>query len=130
MIKEALEFLTKLQTPKNPVIETVHGQPYIVKADGTLGERVTPVGRLWPRPPIGLATLTGLAEVCKQKPNLDNVRVALQVNNYRSVSLVDFDLDDFGVRRVYATANHSGETIGERFERDRAALEALVMRMV
>jgi hypothetical protein len=40
VIKEALEFLAKIQTPKNPIITSIESLNYTVKADGTLGDLI------------------------------------------------------------------------------------------
>jgi hypothetical protein len=40
MIKEALEFITTLQTPQRPITQDLNGQLYAVKADGTLGDAI------------------------------------------------------------------------------------------
>ena len=113
MIQQALEFLSKLQTPKNPVTVTVHGQPFAVKPDGTLGEAVHPVDVDFNLPPLVLSTLSGIVDAYKAKVNELGSRVALQVESHLKVRLVDLDLDACGRRRVYAVAGHEPDTAFE-----------------
>ncbi|MGB7985079.1 MAG: hypothetical protein WCF54_07965 [Terracidiphilus sp.] len=102
--------MTKLQTPKNPVIQEVGGHSYAVKADGTLGDRVQSVGRLWPKPTLQLATLSGLKEAAALKVGELGDHVAFHVVDYLRVDLIDTNADEFGKRHIYATAQHAVET--------------------
>lgn len=110
MIKEALEFLAKLQTPKNPVTVEVGSQQYAVEADGTLGEVIKPKDLSWPKPVMTVSTLSGLVTAYKAKAGKLGERVALHVVNHLRVDLVDLDEDAYGKRLVYASAIHPEDT--------------------
>ncbi|HEV2133766.1 MAG TPA: hypothetical protein VGR47_05840 [Terracidiphilus sp.] len=110
MIQQALEFLAKLQTPRNPVTVEVAGTHYAVKSDGTLGDAVRPVNLAWPRAPLELSTLSGLVEAFRVKAGGLRDRVALQIASHLEVRVVDLDLDERGQRRVYAAARHAPDT--------------------
>lgn len=110
MIKEALEFLAKLQTPRPPQTIEVHGKPFSVNADGTVGNFIRPVDPSWPKPVIQLSTLSSLAEAYKAKIGKLGNRVALHVVDHLRVDLLDLDEDEFGKRLIYASAKHTVET--------------------
>ena len=119
MIAEAFEYLAKLQTPKNPVVHNVHGQPFEVKVDGTLGNAVKPVDISFWKPPLVVSTLSGLVDAYNAKVGELGARVALHIESHLLVSLVDLDLDEFGKRRLYARADHAPDTafkFGEFYE--------------
>lgn len=110
MIKEALEFLSKLQTPKNPVTVEVNGQHYAVEASGTLGQPVRDLAPQWQKPVFKVSTLSALK--CLFEAKLDDFpeTVGLHVADYRTVRLVSLKADEFGRRHVYAEAVHEAET--------------------
>jgi hypothetical protein len=110
MIAEALEFLAKIQTPKNPVTVELHGKPYAVKADGTVGEAVKPVDLRFPRPVLQVNTLSGLVGAYRAKVGELGQRVAFHVESYLSVRLLDLDADEYGKRLTYAVATHTPDT--------------------
>lgn len=109
MIKDVLEFLSKLQTPKNDVTVTVDGQPYGVKSDGTLGEAImpkAPVDIRAARPTLLVSTLSGLVAASKAKIDKLGDRVAIIISDPNNVVLKDLDTDDFGKRQEYVRATH------------------------
>lgn len=110
MIKEALEFLTKLQTPKNPVTVSVGDVNYAVEPDGTLGDPIQKPNLTYPRPALQLSQLSGLVTAYKAKAGELGARVALHVVNFQRVELIDLDQDEFGLRRTYAVAQHEPDT--------------------
>lgn len=110
MIQEALEFLTNLQTKKNPQHVVVDGQPYKVNHDGTLGEPVRKVDPRLPRPTLKVSTLSGLVTAYGSGIDHLGTKTALVVNDPFSVSLVDLDADEYGKRHVYVQAIHVEES--------------------
>lgn len=114
MIKEALEFLSNLQTPRNPQTVEIHGQPFMVKFDGTVGEAVRPADLSWPKPTLSLNTLSGIVRAYSAKVGKLGDRVALHVVSYLRVDLIDLDENEHGKRRIYASAIHQPDT-GFRF---------------
>ena len=110
MIKEALEFLSKLQTPTKPLTAEVNGQQFAVEENWTLGEAVRPADLSWPKPVLNLNTLSGIVRAYGSKVGKLGDRVALHVVNYLQVDLIDLDEDEYGKRRVYATAKHSPDS--------------------
>ena len=107
MIKEALEFLAKLQTPKNQLTVEVGGQTFAVRADGTVGNAVRPVDLSWPTPVLPLGTLSGIVAAYSAKVGNLGDRVALHIVSHLQVDLIDLDEDEHGKRRVYAQAKHT-----------------------
>lgn len=110
MIAEALEFLAKIQTPKNPQTVVVNDQTFAVEADGTVGEAIKPADLSWPKPVLALSSLSGLVAAYKSKIGKMGERVALHVVSYLQVDLVDLDENGVGKRVVYATAKHVPDT--------------------
>jgi hypothetical protein len=110
VIKEALEYLAGLQTPKNPVIVEVNSQKFAVTKDGTLGEAVRAADLSWPKPVLSVGTLSGIVKAYGSKVGKLGQRVALHVVNYMQVDLIDLDEDEHGKRRIYATAKHQPDT--------------------
>jgi hypothetical protein len=113
VIKEALEFLAKIQTPKNPLTVDIHDQPFSVKPDGTVGEVVRPIDLSWPKPAFVVSTLSGLVDAYKAKVGELGERVALAIQDHLQVNLVDLDCDKYGKRRAYAIAKHEPDTAFE-----------------
>jgi hypothetical protein len=113
MIKEALEFLAGIQTPKNPQVVLVHDQPFIVNQNGTLGEAVRPVDVSWPKQGLVVGTLSGLVDAYKAKVGDLGDKVALHIQSHLQVSLVNVNLDAYGKRREYARAVHAEDTAFE-----------------
>jgi hypothetical protein len=109
MLKEALEYLAKLQTPPNPVTVKVGEVNYAVKADGTIGAVVAPVDTRLPRPTLRVSTLSGLVAAYKAKLDKLGARVAIVIRDPFIVALVDLDADEFGKVNEYATAIHAEE---------------------
>ncbi|WP_420239234.1 hypothetical protein ACOBR2_06540 [Telmatobacter bradus] len=111
VIKEALEFLTNLQTPKNPQIVHVHESPYRVNADGTLGEVVKIPDMAFRQEDLGVATLDALAAAYTAKINgLNPEKVVIHVESPFQVVVKDITPDKFGRRAVHIVARHLGET--------------------
>lgn len=111
MIQEALAYLAKLQTPKNPVTVDVHNHPFRVKVDGTLGEPVIPVVPFFVKPTFMVSTLSALAEIANS--GLDGFTkedVALHVMDTLNVQLVSVKADEFGCRHIFAHALHKPDT--------------------
>jgi hypothetical protein len=109
MIKEALEYLTKLQTPLHPVTVEVEKQPYAVRADGTIGEPICKIDSRFIPTPLLTTTLSGLVEAYKAKYDKLGDRVAFQIASPFEVTLCDLDSDDYGKQRIYAIAKHVEE---------------------
>ena len=109
MIKEALEFLAKIQTPRQPVAHNIDGQPYRVNADGTLGIAITEVDPRLPRTSLHVQTLSGIVRAVTAKIDELQDRTALFIEDPYTVHLLDLDADDFGKRHIYATAKHVEE---------------------
>lgn len=109
MIKEALEFLAKIQTPQRPVTQDVAGQPYAVNQDGTIGAPIRKVDPRYDRPALVVATLSGL--VAAYKAGIDNLgsEVCLVIKDPFNVVLMDLDVDEFGKRQTYVLAVHKEE---------------------
>lgn len=103
-----LEWFKTLNRPDRPVTVTVHDEPFAVKSDGTLGDRVPPPLPIAPvaTPVLSLSTLTGL--VSAFTANVDGFttlgRSAVQVESYDSVALVSLEADEWGRRHVWARA--------------------------
>lgn len=110
MIAEALKFLATIQTPKDPLTVELHGQPFAVQANGTVGDAIKPVDLSWPKPVLNVSTLSGLVQAYKAKAGKLGERVALHVVNHLRVDLIDLDQDEYGKRRLYATASHAPDT--------------------
>lgn len=112
MIKELIAYLVSLQTPKNPVSVEIHGQPFEVKADGTVGVAIKPVifDMSFEKPALPLTTLSGLVAAYNAKVGSLGDRVALYISSFMKVELIDLDQTEFGKRRVYAIAQHLTET--------------------
>jgi hypothetical protein len=106
LIQEALEYLAKIQTPKNPVIVKVGEQDYAVKADGTLDGPVRGLAPQWVKPAFQVSTLSGLAQLVKAKVDDFGENVALHVVDHLTVRLVSTRADEFGRRHIYAEAKH------------------------
>jgi len=116
VIKEALEFLAKLQTPKNQLTVEVGGQTFAVQADGTVGDAVRPVDLSWPTPVLPLGTLSGIVAAYSAKVGNLGDRVALHIVSHLQVDLIDLDENEHGKRRVYAQAKHTPDA-GFKFNR-------------
>jgi hypothetical protein len=110
VIKEALEYLSNLQTLKNPQTVVVGGNDYAVKADGTLGEVVRKPDLRASRPTLALSTLSGLVAAYKAEIDLLGKRAAIHVADVYNVKIFDLDADEFGKRVVYAHAQHVVDT--------------------
>lgn len=97
----------RLRGPK-PAVETVNGQPYALKPDGTLGEPVRELAPQFVKPVLSVSTLSGMVEAFKA--GLDgvasNAKVAFHVVSPTQVDLVSLEADDFGRRHVWAQAVH------------------------
>jgi hypothetical protein len=107
MIREALDYLTKLQTPKNPIITSIGSHSYTVKADGTLGDLIQKPDY----PPLEVQTLGALAGAYKAElDGCDGTSSAFHVVHYMLVELIALEVDDSGQRHVYARARHDPET--------------------
>lgn len=109
MIKEALEFLSKLQTPKNPVTVEVNQQQYAVKPDGTIGDAVRDLAPQWDKPTFVVHTLSALKELWEAKLDDFPEDVALHVGDHLAVNMVSLKADEFGRRHVFALATHIEE---------------------
>lgn len=109
MIKEALEFLSKLQTPLRPITVDIDGQPFKVNSDATIGEAVRKIDPRFPRPTLKVSTLSGL--VTSVKASIDKLgdRVALVIVDPFNVSLMDLDADEYNKRHQYVSAVHVEE---------------------
>jgi hypothetical protein len=106
VIKEALEFLAKIQTPKNPIITSIESLNYIVKADGTLGDLIQrPV-----YPTLEVRSLGALVGFYKKQLEDCADETAFHVIDHSLVELIALEVDECGRRRVYARARHAPET--------------------
>jgi hypothetical protein len=107
VIKEALEFLAHIQTPKNPIITSIDALPYTVKADGTLGDLIrSPVGSALEVRSLGAI----MAAYRNRIDGLEPESTAFHVVDPLLVELIALELDEYGRRHVYARARHAPET--------------------
>ena len=107
MIKEALEFLAKIQTPKNPIITTVDGRQYTIKPDGTLGDLI----RKPDYSALEMRSLSAIAGAFKAGlDDLDPALVAFHVVDPWLVELISLEADEVSSRHVFARARHEKET--------------------
>lgn len=107
MIREALDYLAKIQTPKNPIFTSIGSLSYTVKADGTLGDLI----RKPEYPPLEVRSLGALAGACKaQLDGLDGSITGFHVVDHLLVELIRLEVDETGQRHVYARARHEPET--------------------
>ncbi len=103
-----LDWFKSLNKPDRPVTVAVHGEPFAVKQDGTLGDRVPPILPIAPvaTPMLSLTTLSGL--VAAFSANVDGFTdlgpSAVQVESFDSVALVSLKSDEWGRRHVWARA--------------------------
>lgn len=108
VIKEALDYLAKLQTPKNPISVEVHGEPYAVKPDGTIGEHIRKPDATRHPDSLTVRTLSALvAAYTAAIDGLDPATVAVHIVDPFQVEVIDIDSDDFGYRHTYIEANHT-----------------------
>jgi hypothetical protein len=111
VIAEALQYLAKLQTPKNPITVAVNGNNYVVKVDGTLGDYIRDPNPTIQKPTLCVSTLSAVVAAYKaQLDGLDPSKVAVCVVDPRTVRIVDIVADDFGNRHAYVSAHHEFET--------------------
>jgi hypothetical protein len=111
VIAEALQYLAKLQTPKNPITVEVNGKNYAVRVDGTLGEYVRDPDPTIQKPTLCVSTLSAVVAAYKaQLDGLESSKVAVCVVDPRTVRIVDIVADDFGNRHQYVSARHDAET--------------------
>jgi hypothetical protein len=108
VIQEALAYLTKLQTPKNPITIDLRGEPYAVKPDGTLGDYIRKPDTSVSYPTLRVTTLSAL--VAAYNAMIDPKAVAVHVMAPVLVEIIDIKPDDFGNRREYVSALHNAET--------------------
>jgi hypothetical protein len=108
MVKEALEFLANLQTPKNPITHEVNGVHYEVTNGGTLGKAIA-LPDLRHRPGTLLTgTLSGFIDAFKARVVLGT---AVHIASPTLVRLIDLVPDEtFGTRDIHIQAQHSQET--------------------
>jgi hypothetical protein len=109
MIKEALEFLAKIQTPQRPVTHDVAGQTYAVNQDGTIGAPIKKVDPRFERPTLQVATLSGLVAAYNAKIDGLEGSVGLVISDPFNVTLMDLNTDEFGKRQKYVHATHKEE---------------------
>jgi hypothetical protein len=110
VIKEALDFLTKLQTPKNPITVTVHGQPFTVKPDGTLGDFIREPDTRVHYSALEVNTLSALVmayTACLD--DLDTKAAAVHIVDPLLVEIIELGADDHGYRHTFARARHEAE---------------------
>jgi hypothetical protein len=112
MIKEALEFLAKIQTPKNPLFVELHsGTPFAVKPDGTIGEYIRKPNPQIEKPTLEASSLNALVGAYQANlDGLDHAKVLVDIVGPFQVQIVDLTADDFGNRHVYLDAEHTPET--------------------
>lgn len=108
MIKEALDYLTKLQTPKNPITVELRGEPYAVKIDGTIGEHIRKPDTTITYPCVAVSTLSAL--VAAFNSMVDAKAVAVHIRDPLEVRIIDIKPDEFGHRQLYVSATHEAET--------------------
>ena len=66
-MKEFLSYLFDRLKAERPVVKEVDGQPYAVRGDGTLGEPIRELAPKWTKPPLTVASLSGLVAAFKAK---------------------------------------------------------------
>lgn len=108
MIKEALDYLAKLQTPKNPLIVEIHGEPYAVTADGRVGDHISKPNTRVGYPEVTVSTLGAFTSAAKTlgDPKLH----AIFVDDPFGVRLATIAPDEFGNRSTLVRAEYSDET--------------------
>jgi hypothetical protein len=114
---EALQFLLSRLKDVRPVTHEVAGQHYAVRQDGTLGEPVRELAPQFTKPALLLHTVSAL--VAAYKAGLDDLptkEVAFNIKRPTYVALESIKADEFGLRHLYATAEHS-EDAGFAFGR-------------
>jgi hypothetical protein len=112
MIKEALEFLAKIQTPKNPLYVELHnGAPFAVKPDGTIGDYIQKPDPTFDKPTLQTSSLNALVGAYQASlDGLDRAKVIVNIVGPFQVQIIDLAADDFGNRHVYVDAEHTPET--------------------
>lgn len=111
-MKEVLEYLLGRLKAERPVTVEVAGQPYVVRADGTLGEPIRNLKPQFEAPTFTVSTLDGLAGLVKaQLDDFTADKVGLHVVDHRTVQLVSLKADEFGRRHVYVTAQHKQDVL-------------------
>ena len=108
MIKEAIDYLAKLQTPKNLVTTEVGGVNYRVSPDGTLGTAIIKPDLRPKLALLSMCTLTGFVEAFLALKEKD---AAIHIVSPTEVSLIDVKTEkEFGTRNTYASASHVNDT--------------------
>jgi hypothetical protein len=106
MLKELVEFLSKIQTPQRPITHEVSGLPFKVASDGTLGEFVRKIDPRLPVTPLAVSTLSGLVEGFKTKVLGMGDNAVLHIESPFKVILRDAQLDEYNKSATYAVATH------------------------
>jgi hypothetical protein len=106
-VKSALEYLFVRLKDKQAASVEIRGEHYKLDHAGVIVSRIEPVPPRWPEP-LACATLCGLIDFAANADR--DEKVAFHIERYNSVSLVALQADDYGRRRVYATASHGAET--------------------
>jgi hypothetical protein len=109
MLKELIEYLAGIQTPKEEPFVTIEGENYKVVPgeDGpTVGDLIrlpAPIAT----PTLKLATLTGFVDAFTAKIDAFPAKVGVHVIDHLNVALISLDADEFGRRHEYLRATCS-----------------------
>ena len=102
MFQKLIQFLSDRIADPKPVTVEVKGEPFAVRADGTLGEVVRKPAPLV-KPALIVGTLTGFVDA--MKASIDDFKdAAVQVVDHNTVELVSLKADEFGRRHVWLRA--------------------------
>jgi hypothetical protein len=107
MIKEALDYLARIQTPKNPISVELHGQPYAVRSDGTIGDYIRKPDTSVRYPTVTVATLSALVAAYNA---IEPEVAVIHVTDPCEVHAIAKKPDEFGNRSLYVRAVHQDET--------------------
>jgi len=105
-MKELFEYLFDRVKAVRPVTHEVNGQQYAVRENGTIGDAVRDLAPQWDKPLFPVCTLSGLADLVKEKLDEFPKEVGLHVEDHLHVRLVSLRADQFGRRHVFARATH------------------------
>ncbi|HVJ09303.1 MAG TPA: hypothetical protein VM554_13055 [Acidisarcina sp.] len=98
-------------TKQKSAVQVVDGQPYALKADGTLDKPVLQLAPQFTKPSLQVSTLGALVDIVHG--DLDSIkthRTALHIVDPLTVDLLSLEADDFGRRHLWARASHRQET--------------------
>lgn len=108
--QKTIDWVTDRLKGPGPITHVVGGQPYAIKADGTLGEPVRQLPPQWTKPTLEVSTVSGLVGAYKAKiDDLPETGVAFHIVSPTRVNILSLTADEFGRRHVWASAQHTQE---------------------